>query len=73
MYLDLYAEEERVDVELDGAGVHGDPRQREIDLRRDALLATVGVLVVRFSHRRLVQEAGAVRREVVEILAARRR
>ncbi|MCZ7422866.1 DUF559 domain-containing protein [Verrucosispora sp. WMMA2121] len=53
MYLDLFAEEERVNIELDGATSHGDPRQREIDLRRDALLATVGILVVRFSHRRL--------------------
>ncbi|MGB2567108.1 endonuclease domain-containing protein [Micromonospora citrea] len=73
MYLDVYAERERVDFELDGATTHGDPRQREVDLRRDALLATVGVLVVRFAHRRLVHEPEAVRREVLAILASRRR
>ncbi|MFC0003614.1 DUF559 domain-containing protein [Micromonospora siamensis] len=71
MYLDLFAERERVNIELDGATTHGEPRQREIDLRRDALLATIGILVVRFSHRRLVHEAGDVRRETLAILARR--
>ena len=71
-YLDMYAESERVDVELDGAATHGLAGQREIDLRRDALLATAGVLVVRFSHRRLVHEGDQVRREVIAVPAARR-
>ncbi|MFC4147437.1 endonuclease domain-containing protein [Micromonospora mangrovi] len=73
VYLDVYAERERVDFELDGATTHGDPRQREVDLRRDALLATLGILVVRFSHRRLVHETAEVRREIHAILADRRR
>ncbi|MGN9811519.1 DUF559 domain-containing protein [Micromonospora sp. BQ11] len=72
MYLDLFAERERVDIELDGATTHGDPRQREIDLRRDALLASVGILTVRFAHRRLVHEPDEVRRETRAILASRR-
>jgi very-short-patch-repair endonuclease len=72
-YLDVYAGAERVDFELDGAASHGSPRQREADLRRDALLATVGILVVRFSHRRLLTEPDAVRREVLAVLATRRR
>ncbi|WP_077937590.1 MULTISPECIES: DUF559 domain-containing protein [unclassified Micromonospora] len=71
MYLDLLAERERVNIELDGATTHGDPRQREIDLRRDALLATLGILVVRFAHRRLVHEPDEVRRETRAILATR--
>lgn len=71
-YLDVYAEAERVNIELDGASTHGDPGQREIDLRRDALLATLGILVVRFTHRRLVHEPDEVRREVLAILATRR-
>jgi very-short-patch-repair endonuclease len=71
MYLDVYAERERVDFELDGATTHGDPRQREIDLRRDAALATVGILVVRFARRRLVYETADVRREILAILASR--
>ncbi|MFF5217015.1 DUF559 domain-containing protein [Micromonospora sp. NPDC000442] len=72
MYLDLFAEREQVNIELDGATTHGDPRQREIDLRRDALLATVGILVVRFAHRRLIHEPDVVRRETLAILATRR-
>ncbi|TBL33101.1 DUF559 domain-containing protein [Verrucosispora sp. SN26_14.1] len=72
VYLDLYAEPERVNIELDGATTHGDPRQREIDLRRDAQLAALGILVVRFAHRRLVREPETVRRETLAILASRR-
>ncbi len=72
VYLDLYAEPERVNIELDGATTHGDPRQREIDLRRDAQLATLGILVVRFAHRRLTHEVEDVRRETLAILADRR-
>ncbi|MGC5333258.1 DUF559 domain-containing protein [Micromonospora sp. DT62] len=73
VYLDLFAEAELVDIELDGATTHGDLREREIDLRRDALLAARGVLVVRFSHRRLLHEPDEVRRETLAILANRRR
>ncbi|MGC4812887.1 endonuclease domain-containing protein [Micromonospora sp. DT228] len=72
IYLDMCAERERVNLELDGATTHGDPRQREIDLRRDALLATIGIVVVRFAHRRLVHEIDEVRRETLAILAIRR-
>ncbi|MFC5926363.1 DUF559 domain-containing protein [Micromonospora vulcania] len=71
-YLDLFAEAERVNIELDGATSHGDPSEREIDLRRDALLATLGILVVRFSHRRLLADPAQVRRETLAILATRR-
>ncbi|MEU8256932.1 DUF559 domain-containing protein [Micromonospora inaquosa] len=72
VYLDMFAERQRVNIELDGATTHGDPPQREIDLRRDALLAAMGILVVRFAHRRLVHEVDQVRRETLAILATRR-
>ncbi|MEU4553820.1 endonuclease domain-containing protein [Micromonospora violae] len=72
VYLDMFAERERVNIELDGATTHGNPRQREIDLRRDALLAAIGILVVRFAPRRLVHEVDDVRRETLAILATRR-
>lgn len=72
VFLDVYAERERVGFELDGAAFHGDPEQREADLCRDAALAALGIQVVRFSHRRLVREPGAVRREVLAVLATRR-
>lgn len=72
VYLDMFAERERVNIELDGATTHGSPDQREIDLRRDALLAAVGILVIRFAHRRLVHDVDEVRRETLAILATRR-
>ncbi|GAB4106893.1 DUF559 domain-containing protein [Micromonospora taraxaci] len=72
VYLDMLAERERVNIELDGTTTHGDPRQREIDLRRDAQLASIGILVVRFAHRRLLHEIDAVRRETLAVLATRR-
>lgn len=72
VYLDMFAERERVNIELDGATTHGSSSQREIDLRRDALLAAVGILVVRFARRRLVYDVDEVRRETLAILATRR-
>jgi len=71
--LDVYAEQERVAFELDGHAFHGDPVQRERDLRRDAALAAHGIQVVRFTYARLMSEPEAVRREVLAILAAARR
>lgn len=73
VYLDRYFEEERLAVELDGAAFHGSPGQRERDIRRDAALAALGIQVVRFSHQRLFADPDGVRRELLEILAARRR
>ncbi|MFF0233010.1 DUF559 domain-containing protein [Micromonospora sp. NPDC005254] len=72
IYLDMFAEAERVNVELDGATTHGDPVEREVDLRRDALLATRGILVVRFTHRRLLANPAEVRQQTLAILASRR-
>lgn len=71
VYLDVYHPETRTNIELDGAKWHASPEQRERDLRRDAALATLGILVVRFTHDRLVREPDQVRREVLAILAAR--
>jgi hypothetical protein len=71
-YLDVYAEEERVAFELDGAAFHGSKSQREADLVRDAALATRGIRVVRYAYSRLMAEPEAVRREVLKILRAAR-
>jgi hypothetical protein len=57
-------------VELDGAAFHGSQEARERDLRRDAALAALGWVVLRFSYRRLRREPEACR---AEILAAYRR
>lgn len=72
VYLDLYADSERANFELDGARWHTDRRQRERDMRRDSALAAKGILVVRYSHDRLRHEPALVRKEALAILAARR-
>lgn len=73
IYLDRAFEEEMVDAELDGAAYHGSPGQRERDLRRDAAVARLGWLPVRFSHLRLHADPADVRAELVDILRMRRR
>ena len=73
IFLDRLYEEELVNVELDGAAYHGEPGQRERDIRRDAELAAVyGIQAVRFSHPRLHGDPAGVRREVLQILRMRR-
>jgi very-short-patch-repair endonuclease len=72
VYLDRAFLEEMVAVELDGAAYHGSPGQRERDLRRDAGVAQLGWLTVRYSHPRLHTDPGGVVDELVRILARRR-
>ncbi|GIJ49078.1 hypothetical protein Val02_59640 [Virgisporangium aliadipatigenens] len=71
VYLDVFAERERVDVELDGARWHTSGEAREWDLRRDAALAQLDIHVVRFTHHRLTTEPDEVRAELRRIRAAR--
>jgi hypothetical protein len=73
VYLDRLFEAELVNVELDGAAYHGKPGQRERDLRRDAALAALGYLTVRFSHLRLHADPEGCIQELLAILATRRR
>jgi len=73
IYLDRYYAAERLAVELDGAAYHGQPGQRERDIRRDAAVATFGIQTIRFSHPRIFGDPEGVRAEVLAILAARRR
>ena len=67
--LDAAWPEVKLAVELDGAAFHGSREARERDLRRDAALAALGWVVLRFSYRRLMREPDACR---AEILAAYR-
>jgi very-short-patch-repair endonuclease len=60
-------------VELDGAAWHGSAAQRERDVRRDAALAASGWLVVRFTQARLHRDPEGCRRDLLDILASRRR
>ncbi|PRY45720.1 uncharacterized protein DUF559 [Geodermatophilus tzadiensis] len=71
--LDAAYEEAMLAVEMDGAAWHGSSRQRESDIRRDSLLATVGWQTLRFSYRRLTGDPQACRRDVLAVYETRRR
>jgi very-short-patch-repair endonuclease len=71
--LDLAYEVERVAVELDGDRHHSSRADRERDRIRDAALAAIGWVTLRFSHRRLHDDVAGCRRDTLAALAARRR
>jgi very-short-patch-repair endonuclease len=71
--LDAAYEEVKLAVEMDGAAWHGARDQREKDIRRDALLATIGWQTLRFGYRRLTAAPEACRRDIRAAYDARRR
>jgi very-short-patch-repair endonuclease len=70
--LDAAYDEVKLAVEMDGAAWHGSRQQRERDIRRDALLATVGWQTLRFGFRRMTTAPDACRRDIRSAYAARR-
>jgi very-short-patch-repair endonuclease len=71
--LDAAYEEAMLAVEMDGAAWHGSNRQREADIRRDALVATAGWQTLRFGYRRLTGAPDACRRDILAVYRARLR
>jgi hypothetical protein len=71
VYLDVYCRAARVNFELDGAKWHSSAVQRERDARRDAALAALGIMVVRFTHDQLVRQPELVRVQIRAIIATR--
>ncbi len=71
--LDAACEESMLAVEMDGAAWHGSRAQRESDIRRDALVATVGWQTLRFSYRRMTGSPEACRQDVRAVHAGRLR
>jgi very-short-patch-repair endonuclease len=71
--LDAACEEVLLAVEMDGAAHHGSRRQRESDIARDALLATIGWQTLRFSHARMTTAPEGCRRDVLATYQGRRR
>jgi very-short-patch-repair endonuclease len=71
--LDAACEEILLAVEMDGAAWHGARSQRERDIRRDALLATVGWQTLRFGFSRMTAAPDACRRDIRAAYDARRR
>jgi very-short-patch-repair endonuclease len=71
--LDAACEEVQLAVEMDGAAWHGSREQREKDIRRDALLATIGWQTLRFSFRRMTTVPAGCRHDIRAAYDARRR
>jgi Protein of unknown function (DUF559) len=71
IYMDAFCPEARINFELDGAKYHTSRRDRERDARRDAALAAIGIMVVRFTHDQLTGSPALVRRQIRAIVAAR--
>lgn len=69
--LDAACEDVLLAIEMDGAAWHGSRRQREADIRRDALVATVGWQTLRFGFRRMFDRPAECRREIIAVHAAR--
>lgn len=71
--LDAACEASMLAVEMDGAAWHGSKAQRERDIRRDAVLATVGWQTLRFSYTRLTRSPIECRQEILAVHVARLR
>ena len=70
-FLDAACEEVRLAVEMDGAAWHGSRDQRERDIHRDALMATIGWQTLRFSFTRLTDSPGGCQHDIRAVHAAR--
>ena len=72
IYLDVLDPESGVNFELDGAKHHTRPADRERDLRRDAQVTALGLVVVRLSHRQLTFDVEPTRRAALAMMATHR-
>jgi very-short-patch-repair endonuclease/predicted transcriptional regulator of viral defense system len=70
-FLDAAYDDVQLAVEMDGASWHGSRQHRERDIRRDALLATIGWQTLRFSFARLTIAPDSCRRDILAARAAR--
>ncbi|GHE12521.1 endonuclease domain-containing protein [Klenkia taihuensis] len=64
-------EEAMLAVELDGAAFHSSPEQRAEDLARDALFASMGWLVLRFTYAEVLRDPDGVRAKVLAVYRMR--
>ena len=69
-YLDLFCEEARLAIELDGFG-HGRPERQIHDVERDKYLTSQGIKVLRFWNSHLRRNAQAIRDTIFEELQKR--
>ncbi|WP_159448769.1 endonuclease domain-containing protein [Demequina sp. NBRC 110053] len=71
LHPDMVHRASRIAIELDGARHHSDDGQRRRDIERDALLASVGFMVIRLTWEDITRRPEWCRRRVREALAAR--
>jgi very-short-patch-repair endonuclease len=57
--------------EMDGAG-HGEPAQRQYDVTRDAAIAAIGMLTVRYTFNDIISRPRWCQSNALEVIAARR-
>lgn len=69
--LDAYDPATRTAFEFDSEAWHGKPEQRAYDLRRDALLAGIGVLTTRFGYWDVMQRPQWCRQAALRVLTQR--
>lgn len=65
--LDRAWPEVKVAVELDGARYHTSPADRQRDLARDAALAALGWVVLRFTYAEVLRDPDGVRARILEV------
>lgn len=71
--LDCFDRAAMLAIELDGRQYHDAPEDRERDLARDALVAELGVLTVRYPHRKLTRDPAGCREQALRLIEVRRR
>lgn len=72
-FLDMFDAASRTAIELDGASFHSGVDARLRDIRRDAHLATIGILTLRFGYADLIERPDWCRRIASETFEARAR
>jgi hypothetical protein len=70
--LDAAWPDAKLAVEFDGAAFHSTPEARQRDLRRDAALAALGWVVVRFTYADITGRPGACAAQVLAVYRHRR-
>ncbi len=69
--LDYFDPLSRVAFEVDGMASHATPRGKARDSRRDALLATVGILTLRFTYADVMNRPEWCRRVALDVMVGR--
>ena len=66
--LDFYCPAERIAVELDGS-VHDDPARQSYDVKRQQALVALGIRVLRFQNREVLETPDVVPAEIAAYFA----